>query len=102
MMMARSESVSAVETSAMQRLQSGEAATRPQVANADALARSRSGAEGGSERGARIIGDGFGRPWLAPADPLNIVRAAQWVDSLTLKVDVQDGGVTLTLRLRAP
>lgn len=84
----------------MQRLRSAEASTRPQVASADALARSRSGAEGRSEVGTRVVDGGVGRLWPTPADPLNIVRAAQWVDSLPLKVDVQDGGITLTLRLR--
>lgn len=37
---------------------------------------------------------------LEPEDPLGIVRVAQWVDSLPLRLHVQDGGLTLAVRVR--
>ena len=100
MLSARSESASAVEASAAQRFGWAEAAARPQVVAVEALVRAQQLVGGRALQLLPLFRADVDAVRAWAAEGREIARAARWVDALPFKIDAQDGGLSLTLRLR--
>src|SRR5512140_3307559 len=103
MLSARTEAVSSVDVSAAQRFGWIDAATRPLVLIApEPMIRAQQRVAARAMQVFPLLRAEVDAVRALSTEGRELARAAQWIDALPFKVDAQDGGLTVTLRLRRP